>query len=217
LLDGTHHSIGGKEYYEYLALDTKIGLIHRHLRKGRECTYGYRILLEELEDVGYIPEVIVSDGGKGIASTLRYFELNVHQRCHIHILRDLRHGLRIPKRGLRKNIRKYYLYKYCKLLLKSNNEKEKQLRWQHLQRVVLKMWIPLGDAEKNVIKSFVRSLKPAFTFLEYQDYYHIPKTTNELEGYISQLNTRLKTMRGLKSPANAELLLNAIHYFRKIQ
>ena len=78
MLDATHHSIGGKEYYEYLALDTEIGLVNRHLRKGRECTYGYRVLLEELELQGYVPEVIVSDGGKGISSTLRYFELNIH-------------------------------------------------------------------------------------------------------------------------------------------
>jgi len=217
LLDATHHSIGGKEYYEYLALDTQIGLVNRHLRKGRECTYGYRVLLEELELQGYVPEVIVSDGGKGISSTLRYFELNIHQRCHVHILRDIRRGFRMPKKRMKSTLRKYYIYKYAKLVLASKNEKQKQLRWQHFERVVLKMWTPQGDGEKNVVKSFVFTLDKAFTFLKYQDVYDIPNTSNRIEGYISHLNSRLKTMRGLKSPANAELILNTIHYFRKTQ
>lgn len=199
-----------------MAYDTSHGLVHRHLRKGRECTWGYRKILTELKDIGYKPNIVISDGGTGMYSTLRHFSLlDRHQRCHVHILRDLRTGLRIPKRRMKKNLRKFYMYKYAKLVLDARTEQQKQQRWKQFERVVLIMWQPQGDGEKNVIKSFARILTPAFTFLRYKDIYNIPTTTNRLEGYISHLNARLKTMRGLKSSANAELLLNAIHFYRR--
>ena len=213
IIDTTHHSIGGKEYYEYIAFDTWFGLLHRHLRKGRECTWGYRILLAELEKIGYKPYVVVSDGGTGIFSMLRLFSLeNRHQRCHVHILRDMRVGFRMNLKRMKSALRKYYIYKYAKLLLDSRTDEQYSLRWKHFQRVVLKMWNPQGDGEKNVVKAFVKVLDKAFTFTKFSD---VPTTTNQVEGYISNINTRLKTMRGLKSPANAELLLNAIHHYLK--
>lgn len=216
IVDATHHSITGEEWYEYLAYDTAFGLVHRHLRKGRECTWGYRKMLSELEDVGYKTRIIVSDGGTGIYSALRCFSLTErHQRCHVHILRDVRTGLRIPKRGMRKNLRKYYLYRYAKLVLDARTEKQRQQRWKQFERAVLIMWCPQGDGEKNVIRSFIRVQYTAFTFLRYKDIYDIPTTTNQLEGYISHLNTRIKTMRGFKNSTNAELLLNAIHFYRR--
>jgi hypothetical protein len=113
---------------------------------------------------------------------------------------------------MRKDKRKWYIYAYAKLLLNSRSEEQKQLRYEHLQRVVLKMWQPHGEGEKNVIKSFIRVLPKAFTFMKIKNsYLNIPTTTNPVEGYISRFNARLKTTRGLKSSANAELLLNAIH------
>lgn len=200
------------KYCEYLAFDTDIGLIQRHLRKGSECTYGYRKLFEDLQQEKYTPLAVVSDGGTGIYSTLKYHETQEHQRCHVHLLRDLKTGLRMSPRRMRKDKRKWYIYAYAKLLLDSRSEDQKELRYQHFQRVVLKMWQPHGDGEKNVIKSFVRILPKAFTFMKIKNMYlNIPTTTNPVEGYISHFNARLKTTRGLKSSANAELLLNAIH------
>lgn len=211
ILDATHHAIGGEEWYEYLAYDTVSGLLHRHLRKGRECTWGYRKLLEDLEEAGYVPAVIVSDGGTGLASTIRYFGFTIHQRCHVHILRDIKTGFRMPTKRMKSTLRKYYIYKYAKLVLGARTEKQRQLRWKHFERVLFKMWSPQGDAEQNVVKAFIRVLPNAFTFMRYQHTYQIPTTSNQIEGYISILNTRLKTMRGIKNSANAELLLHAIH------
>lgn len=204
--------ISGVKHCEYLAYDTDIGLVQRHLRKGSECTYGYRKMFGDLQQEGYTPLVVVSDGSTGIYSTLRYFEIKEHQRCHVHLLRDLKTGLRMTPRRMRTDKRKWYLYSYAKLLLDSRTFNQRELRYQHFQRVVLQMWPPKGDGEKNVIKSFVKTLPKAFTFLEVENHYlKIPVTTNLAEGYISRFNARLKTTRGLKSSANAELLLNAIH------
>ena len=201
------------EYCEYLAVDTKVGLVNRYLRKGHECAYGYRRLLTMLREHGYEPYVVVSDGGPGIYTTLKRFNITRHQRCHIHILRDLRTGLRIHARQMKIVLRKYYLYKYAQLVLKATSIEQKNIRLNHFKRVVTIMWPVTGYIERNIVKAFIKTLPLAFTWLDYEGIWDIPKTSNLVEGYISRLNTRLKTMRGLKSSANAELLINAIHYY----
>lgn len=202
--------ISGVKYCEYLAMDTTLGLIHRHLRKGSECTYGYRAVFHTLEEAGYTPQAVVSDGGTGVYSTLRYFNITIHQRCHVHLLRDLKVGLRMPARRMKKNLRKWYVYQYAKLLLHAANSRHEHMRRKHFERVVLRMWPIQGDGEKNTIRAFVRSLSKAYTYRAHP-HLNIPATTNAVEGYISRVRARIKTTRGLKSPANAELLLNAIH------
>ncbi len=205
--------VKGEDYCEYLAYDTNVGLIGRCHRKGGESTWGYRQIFKELKAVGYEPKVVVSDGGTGIFSALRAFGIKRHQRCHIHLLRDLKTGLRIHAKRPKIVLRKFYWVKYAKLVLDSNDEYQLTLRLKHFDRVVFAMWPGGGDVELNAINGFIRTLPLAFTFMEYRKLWGIPKTTNVLEGYISHLNARLKTMRGLKNPANAGRILNAIHYF----
>jgi transposase-like protein len=196
-----------------LAFDAQLGLIGRHFRKGGESTWGYRKIFKTLAACGYQIKAVVSDGGTGIFSALRHFGIKRHQRCHIHLLRDLKTGLRIHGRRPKSILRKYYCVKYAKLVLASYDEPRLALRLKHFERVVFAMWPGSGDVELNAIKGFLKTLPWAFTFMEYQKLWDIPKTTNALENYISHLNTRLKTMRGLKNPANAGRILNAIHYF----
>ena len=156
---------------------------------------------------------MVSDGGTGIFSALRHFKIKKHQRCHVHLLRDLRTGLRMHGKRPKSVLRKYYCNKYAKLLLAANDEYQLTLRLKHFDRVISVMWPASGEVEANAIKGFLNTLSLAFTFMGYRKFLDIPKTTNALEGYISRINVRLKTMRGLKSPANAGRILNAIHYF----
>jgi transposase-like protein len=212
-MDGKHIKIKGIKYYECLGFDTKVGLIGRNLRKGGESTWGYREIIRTAKEVGYEVKAVVSDGGTGIYSALRHYGIKKHQRCHIHLLRDLRTGLRIQRKRPKSILRKYYCNKYAKLLLNSSDEYQLVLRLKHFDRVTSAMWPASGEVEANAIKGFINTLPLAFTWMEYRKFLDIPKTTNVLEGYISHLNTRLKTMRGLKSPANAGRILNAIHYF----
>ncbi len=205
--------IRGEDYCEYLAYDTAVRLIGRCHRKGGESTWGYREIFKQLKEACYAIRVVVSDGGTGIYSALRHFGIRKHQRCHIHLLRDLKTGLRMHAKRPRIVLRKYYWVKYAKLVLNSSSEQQLVLRLEHFKRVVFTMWIGGGDVELNAINGFIKTLPLAFTFMEYQKLWNIPKTTNAVEGYISHLNARLKTMRGLKSPANAGRILNAIHYF----
>ena len=213
VIDAKHVPIKGEDYCEYLAYDTAIGLIGRCHRKGGESTWGYREIFKQLQETGYAIRVVVSDGGTGIYSALRHFGIKRHQRCHIHLLRDLKTGLRMHAKQPRIVLRKYYWVKYAKLVLDSADEYQLALRLEHFKRVVFTMWLGGGDVELNAINGFIKTLPMAFTFMEYQKLWNIPKTTNAAEGYISHFNARLKTMRGLKSPANAGRILNAIHYF----
>ena len=196
-----------------MGLDTKLGLIGRCFRKGGESTWGYREIIRSAQSSGYQVKAVVSDGGTGIFSALRHFGIKKHQRCHVHLLRDLRTGLRLQNKRPKSILRKYYCNKYAKLLLAANDECQLELRLKHFERVVFTMWLGGGEVELNAVKGFLRTLPWAFTFMEYQKFLDIPKTTNPLEGYISRINARLTTMRGLKNPANAGRILNAIHYF----
>jgi len=213
VIDAKHVPVKGVDYCEFLAYDTNIGLVNRCHQKGGETTWGYRKIFKKLKAVGYEVRVVVSDGGTGIYSALRAFGIKRHQRCHIHLLRDFKTGLRIHAKKPRIVLRKYYWVKYAKLILNSRDESQLVLRLEHFKRVVFTMWTGGGDVELNSVNGFIRTLSLAFTFMDYQKLWNIPKTTNVLEGYISHLNARLKTMRGLKSPANAGRILNAIHYF----
>jgi transposase-like protein len=215
VIDAKHVPVKGVDYCEFLAFDTSIGLIGRCHRKGGESTWGYREIFRQLKEAGYVIRVVVSDGGTGIYSALRAFNIRHHQRCHIHLLRDLKTGLRMHAKRPRSVLRKYYWVKYAKLLLAAKDEYQLTLRLKHLDRVVFAMWTGGGDVELNAIKGLIKTLPLAFTFMDYHKLWNIPKTTNVLEGYIGHLNSRLKTMRGLKSPANAGRILNAIHYFRR--
>lgn len=213
VIDAKHVPVKGIDYCEFLAFDTNIGLVNRCYRKGGESTWGYREMFKELKAAGYEAKVVVSDGGTGIYSALKAFGIKRHQRCHIHLLRDLKTGLRMHAKRPKIVLRKYYWVKYAKLVLDSSDEQQLVLRLEHFKRVVFSMWTGGGDVELNAINGFIRTLPLAFTFMDHQKLWSIPKTTNVLEGYISNLNARLKTMRGLKNPANAGRILNAIHYF----
>jgi transposase-like protein len=212
-IDAKHVPVKGQDFCEYLAYDTSIGLVNRYHRKGGESTWGYREIFKQLKTVEYVIRVVVSDGGTGIYSALRHFGIKRHQRCHIHLLRDLKTGLRIHTKRPKVVLRKYYCVKYAKLLLAAADGSRLALRLKHFERLVFTMWPAWGDVELNAINGFIRTLPLAFTFMGYRKLWDIPKTTNVLEGYISRLNARLKTMRGLKNPANAGRILNAIHYF----
>lgn len=213
ILDGKHIKVKGVKYYESLGLDPGLGLIGRCFRKGGESTWGYREIIRTVQEAGYQIKAVVSDGGTGIFSALRHFGIKKHQRCHVHLLRDLRTGLRMNNKRPKSVLRKFYCTRYAKLLLAANDEGLLTLRLKHFDRVISVMWPAYGEVEINAVKGFLNTLPLAFTFMDYGKFLDIPKTTNALEGYISHLNARLKTMRGLKNPANAGRILNAIHYF----
>jgi transposase-like protein len=211
VLDGKRLSIKGREWCEYLVLDSEGDLLIRALEPGKECAVVYGELLGQLKADGLIVSAAVTDGLPGLRKVLRNLSV-IHQRCHVHLLRDLRTGLRLTTRHRHKrltpaNRQKRILYGYAKLLLQATRETF-ELRLYHLTRCVAQNHFCLNPIQLQALRRFLRGAQSAFWHF-HDD--RIPTTTNAVENYIGRLEARLKTMRGFKNPDNADRVLRALH------
>lgn len=207
LLDGKALSIGGKKYCEHLIWDMEAGLLARKLCPGKESPKVFDDLLQDILKSGIVFTSATIDGLPGLTQVLETYGIHV-QRCHVHLLRDLKSGLQLKRFNKHPgNRQKRILYRYCKLLLDSSPQTF-LLRWQHLERVVDTNVFGLNPIHHNVLLRFKKASKWAFKhFIDAQ----IPPTTNRMESYIGSFNARLKTMRGFKKAENADRILIALH------
>lgn len=207
ILDGKALSIRGKKYCEHLVWDTQAGLIARRLCSGKESPQTFDDLLQEILDRGIVFTAAAIDGLPGLTQVLETYGIYV-QRCHVHLLRDLKTGLQLKRFSRHPgNAQKRILFCYCKLLLHSNPQTF-LLRWKHLERLIEANVFGLSPIHHNVLVRFKKACRHAFThFVDAR----IPTTTNRLESYIGHFNARLKTMRGFKKPENADRILIALH------
>lgn len=208
ILDGKALNIRGKKYCEHLVWDTNAGLLKRRLCSGKESPQVFDALLQELLGEDIVFTAVTIDGLPGLTQVLETYGVHV-QRCHVHLLRDLKTGLQLKRFSKHPgNTQKRILYRYCKLLLDSCPETF-ILRWKHLGRIIEANVFGLSPIHHNVLLRLKKSCRNAFKhFIDP----HIPNTTNRLESYISHFNARLTTMRGFKKPENAERILIALHH-----
>jgi hypothetical protein len=208
VLDGKALNIHGKKYCEHLVWDTDAGLLKRKLRPGKESPRTFDDLLQELLEQGIVFTAVTIDGLPGLTQVLETYGVYV-QRCHVHLLRDLKIGLQLKRFSRHPgNRQKRILYHYCKLLLDSSPETF-LLRWKHLERIIGANVFGLSPIHHNVLLRFKKACRYAFNhFVDPR----IPNTTNRLESYIGHFNARLTTMRGFKKPENAERILIALHH-----
>jgi hypothetical protein len=208
ILDGKALSIHGEKYCEHLIWDTGAGLLKRRLCSGKESPKIFDGLLQELLTQGIVFTAVTIDGLPGLTQVLETYGVSV-QRCHVHLLRDLKTGLQLKRFSHHPgNKQKRILYCYSRLLLNSSQETF-SLRWKHLERIIETNVFGLNPIHHNVLRRFKKACCYAFThFVDPR----IPNTTNRLESYISHFNARLSTMRGFKKPENAERILIALHY-----
>jgi hypothetical protein len=207
ILDGKALSIRGKKYCEHLVWDTQAGLLARRLCSSKESPQTFDDLLQGILECGIVFTAATIDGLPGLTQVLEAYGICI-QRCHIHLLRDLKTGLQLKRFSKHPgNPQKRILFFYCKLLLHSNPQTF-PLRWRHLERLIEANVFGLSPIHHNVLVRFKKACRHAFShFIDAR----IPTTTNRLESYISHFNARLKTMRGLKKPENAERILIALH------
>jgi len=208
ILDGKALGIRGKKYCEHLVWDTGAGLLKRRLCSGKESPQVFDALLQELLEQGIVFTAVTVDGLLGLTQVLETYGVHV-QRCHVHLLRDLRTGLQLKRFSHHPgNRQKRILHRYCKLLLDSSPETF-LLRWKHLERIIEANVFGMSPIHYNVLLRFKKACRFAFSsFIDPR----IPNTTNRLESYIGHFNARLKTMRGFKKPENAERILIALHH-----
>lgn len=207
ILDGKALNIRGEKYCEHLVWDLRAGLLARRLCPGKESPHVFDALLQEILSQGIIFTAATIDGLPGLTQVLTAYGIRI-QRCHIHLLRDLKTGLQLTRFSRHPgNVQKRILYQYCRLLLHASPDTF-PLRWKHLERLIVVNAFGINPIHHNVLKRFQKACR--YAFAHFRDA-RIPTTTNRLESYISHVNARLKTMRGFKKPENADRILAALH------
>lgn len=208
IMDGKGLSIGGKQYCEYLIWDIEAGLIARELHPGKESPAIYDRMLWLLRIRGIIVDAATTDGLHGLRTVLAKHEI-LPQRCHVHLLRDLRIGLQLRRfTNTTGNRSKRILFRYCQHFLAQEDAWSFDECLHHLERHLEHNMLGINPVLFQAFRRFMRSSKFAFQHLFDA---RIPTTTNALENYISRVEARLKTMKCFKNPANANRVLIAIH------
>lgn len=205
LLDVTFTQVSGRDSAIFVAYDTALGVVDYGL-DTREIKAMYEKMLHRLQEVGYRPICVVSDGNIGLRALLEENHIP-HQRCLTHLLRDLRRllGQRPgrPLRGL--NAKIYEAMRriwYTRTIeeIPGRIDEFKQYSERHVQR---KAWL---------VKWFWKTLPDAILHLSYEE--KVPYTTNSLENLNGQIKQRIKTMRGFKSQESLHNFLKIFFYFR---
>ena len=209
LIDGKVVIIRGVKHCEHLVWDMRAGLLARRLCIGKESPKVFDDLLQDILGRSIVFTSATIDGLPGLRQVLETYGAKV-ERCHVHLLRDLRVGLQLKlkyKRRHRKNTQKFIIHRYCQLFLAASSATF-LLRQRHVQRLARENLFEINLIQLQALQRFLKASRYAFAhFLDAR----IPTTTNRLESYISHFNARLTTMRGFKKPENANRILIALH------
>lgn len=192
MLDAKHFLVHRCPYTLYVAINGKSGrplcwiLLPRYeLRKG------YEIILAHLKRKNCSINAVVSDWHKGIiASVHDCYPDAIHQRCATHVLQHI----------LRKLGGRWFI----------GTENGKKV-WSVIRRIAIGFdHIHLARMYMGRMRKKYSRYEKAFRILDatLSDIYQfekqlsadIPHTSNRIENFMGQLEQRLKTMRGIKTP-----------------
>jgi transposase-like protein len=174
------------------------------LREGGERELWYWRLLVDLERLGYVPKAFVSDGVQSLKESLsdRYPDLP-HQRCTVHIFLAARGKV---MKGERTNERSKYFVELLRKILWSRTLSEAKRRCEKLWNIR-----SLTRSEQNALKFIWPVLPDCFVCRDSRwRHLKLPRSSNAIENVIGNIETRLKTMRGVKSIAAAQRLINEV-------
>lgn len=200
ILDATCISVLGHDKAILIAYDTNIGVVD-YLIRNSESKNGYETIFRRLKKIGYKPICVVSDGHTALDSVIKRLNLP-HQRCAVHLLRDLERllGKKKGKKLIGINKRIYYTLQdvWFTKRIEDIPEKIKRIRFRK---------------QKWIVDWFKKTLPDAIMHLSFEE--DVPNTTNLLENINGQIKQRIKTMRGMKSKASLHNFLKILFYFRK--
>jgi len=194
-----------------------------------ESEENYIALINTVETVGYIIRAVVSDGNFSIITLTQPKKLNrtfkgtrnyprpgippikhktarlldiPHQWCVVHAERELnRYTAKLPKEERKLIDILVHKILFSNTIKQSEKWKEKLLEEAFNNSVVHKQIAMTIVARWNLLM--------AHHFIRVKGR-KIPKDTNSIENVISYVNTRLKTMRRLRSLNSAEVICNLI-------
>ena len=199
LLDATWIRVLAHDKAILIAYDTSIGVVD-YLIRNSESKHGYATIFRRLAKIGYKPICVVSDGHTALESVIKTLNLP-HQRCVVHLLRDLERllGKRMNKKleGINKRICYTFKNVWFTKRIEDIPEKIAKIRFRK------KKWI---------VEWFKKTLADAILHLSFEE--KVPYTTNLLENINGQIKQRVKTMRGMKSKTSLHNFLKILFYFR---
>jgi transposase-like protein len=204
ILDATFTPVGGEDRAILIAYDTGIGVIDYWIDETENKT-AYHCIFNRLDQAGYKPICVISDGHASILPVIRERNLP-HQRCIFHLLQELRRKLCPNPFGELAGRRKV-LYSRIKWIFKTKTIEELPERIaffrQHTE--------PLFPGEQYVLDWFWNIVQSAVLHLSYTE--NVPNTSNLLENLNGQIKARIKTMRGIKTEKSLQNLLKILFYF----
>lgn len=205
LLDGKHVRILGKLHMLFVAWDRGLGQpIHFQLKEGGEKELWYWKMMTELKHAGYIPKGFVSDGIQTLKEYLEESFPNLpHQRCTVHVFLAARGKV---GGGGKTTERTDDLIELMRCILWSGTLKQAKQRFMRLWRVS-----HLTRTERSALEFIWYALPECFVCRDPRwRHLRLPRSSNAIENVMGQIEARLKTRRGTKSLASAELLVNEL-------
>jgi transposase-like protein len=163
-----------------------------------ESFQAYMKLLIALKELGYDPDVVVSDEAPSLPMALELVFPRVKQQlCLVHFLENIRVVLKI-----RTETRYRYFFQELTNIFK---------RYTPLKE---RLFVLEGLREKyvndfSVAEIIDRILDKYSTLFTFESFPNCPSTNNIIEAFNSHLNGRLKTIKGFKSFVSAKRWLNA--------
>lgn len=204
ILDATFTRVGGNDRAVLIAYDTGIGVIDYWIDETENKT-AYHCIFNRLDQAGYRPICVISDGHSSIFPVIRERNLP-HQRCIFHLLQELRRKLvRNPFAEL--GGRKRVLYSRIKWIFKTKTIEKLPERISFFRKYTE----PLFPKEQHVLNWFWNIVQNAVLHLSYTE--NVPNTSNLLENLNGQIKARIKTMRGIKTEKSLHYFLKILFYF----
>lgn len=206
LLDGKHFQIGKKPYTLYVAFDgVKKKPISWILLPRYELRLGYDRILIHLKRQNSSISAAISDGHKGLAASVKnHYPIAIHQRCAAHVLQEVYRKLG-GRWFLATGYGKEIWPVMRRIALGFDNElvaKEYLLRMKRKYPQYRRAFFVL---EKSLVSIYQFAQRPDFP---------IPRTSNLIENFMGQLEQRLKTFRGIKTPESLIKIITNLIVFK---
>ena len=205
LLDGKHLRIGGVRFTLFVAWDRGLGLpIHFLLKEEGEKELWYWRLMVDLESLGYAPKAFVSDGIMVLEEFLaeRYPDLPC-QRCTVHVFMRAK-ALIAP--GKVRSERAQDFLGLVRAILWARTLAVARRRAQRLWSIK-----GLTAKERRALQWIWSVLPRCFVAVDPRwKGLHLPRSSNATENVMGQIEARLQTRHGTKSPTALEALVDAL-------